>query len=270
MERPTLLSDLLEALGVPHTRAYSDMRFRQMTFKSLFGLSKVLEEYGVESRALALGDKKADLKLLTMPFLAASTDGFAIVYGIDGETVDLSLPTGAEKMPLATFLDRWTGTVLLLSPHEHAHEPDLGKHRFYDYAAVAKRWILGVAMAFFLLHSLFSQRYMRKGQHDPACRYRCGGTFRHLSSSSEIAQRPFRYRRPYMRHNRPYGVFDGAEDKRVDVFRDFQLERGRRGIFQCKPSCSSSVSRIYRLSGSYQCLLLSFFGVERLVPEVSC
>ena len=155
MERPTLLSDLLEALGVPHTRAYSDMRFRQMTFKSLFGLSKVLEEYGVESRALAHGDKKADLKLLTTPFLAASTDGFAIVYGIDGETVDLSLPTGAEKMPLATFLDRWTGTVLLLSPHEHAHEPDLGKHRFYDYAAVAKRWILGVAMAFFFFTLFF-------------------------------------------------------------------------------------------------------------------
>lgn len=41
-----------------------------MTFKSLFGLSKVLADYGVDTEAYQLGDKSADLGKLTPPFLA--------------------------------------------------------------------------------------------------------------------------------------------------------------------------------------------------------
>ena len=66
----TLLSDFLTALGVPHTAWYSDAQFRGMTFKSLFGLSKVLESYGIPNEALKLTDKSGDLNRLEAPFLA--------------------------------------------------------------------------------------------------------------------------------------------------------------------------------------------------------
>lgn len=65
MKQASILSDFLESLGVPHTKSYSDRRFDTMTFKSLFGLSKVLEDYGVESRAYAVADKTGALPKFT-------------------------------------------------------------------------------------------------------------------------------------------------------------------------------------------------------------
>lgn len=52
MANPTvshsLINDYLDALGVPHTSGYSEKRVKGMPFKTLFGLSKLLEEYGVK------------------------------------------------------------------------------------------------------------------------------------------------------------------------------------------------------------------------------
>lgn len=45
----TLLSDFLGQLGVAHTRGYTSERYVSMPFPTLFGLKKLLEEYGVES-----------------------------------------------------------------------------------------------------------------------------------------------------------------------------------------------------------------------------
>ena len=89
MKNASLLSDFLEALGVPHTRGYADRCFSTMTFKSLFGFTKALEGFGVESRALSLGDKAADLSRLPVPFLAATPDGFAIVLDVTPDKVDV-------------------------------------------------------------------------------------------------------------------------------------------------------------------------------------
>ena len=65
----TLMSDYLEALGVPHTDAYANRRFATMPFSSVFGLKKLLEEYGVDSEAFELADK-AGIREADTPFLA--------------------------------------------------------------------------------------------------------------------------------------------------------------------------------------------------------
>lgn len=61
----TIFSDFLTQLGVRHTADYSDREFENMPFKSLFGLSKLLERYGIENEALRLGrpDEIALLRL---------------------------------------------------------------------------------------------------------------------------------------------------------------------------------------------------------------
>ena len=51
MAKASIFSDFLQALGVQHTGRYSDSRFNGLTFKSLFGLSRLLDEYGVENSA---------------------------------------------------------------------------------------------------------------------------------------------------------------------------------------------------------------------------
>lgn len=53
----TLLSDLLTVLGVRHTELYSDKRFSQMPFRSMFGLSKLLREYGVATAGISVASE---------------------------------------------------------------------------------------------------------------------------------------------------------------------------------------------------------------------
>ena len=49
-----LLGDFLEQLGVKHTADYSARQFAAMPFKSLFGISKVLDSYGIGNEALRI------------------------------------------------------------------------------------------------------------------------------------------------------------------------------------------------------------------------
>lgn len=82
MATATIFSRFLSALGVPHTAGYSDARFRGMTFKSLFGLSHLLTEYGVPNR-IRVADKSEFTKIST-PFLAQTNQGvFVIVDNVD-------------------------------------------------------------------------------------------------------------------------------------------------------------------------------------------
>ena len=53
----SLFNDYLTALGVPHTDSYSGHRFESMPFPTLFGLSELLEEFGVKGTGLRLSDK---------------------------------------------------------------------------------------------------------------------------------------------------------------------------------------------------------------------
>ena len=162
---PSILSDYLTALGVPHTQSYADKRFDTMTFKSLFGLSKVLDDYGVESRALQLSDKQGDLSKLTPPFLAAMPCGFVIVEDIDRSKATLSLRThdGPATMSEDEFCKKWTGVVLLSSPKADACEPSYQKHVFIETATKAKKWVLMGAMAFVFIYLFISNGIYRHG-----------------------------------------------------------------------------------------------------------
>ncbi|MDE6207294.1 MAG: hypothetical protein K2M55_05755 [Muribaculaceae bacterium] len=149
---PSILSDALQSLGVPHTRSWSDTAFDAMTFRSLFGLSKLLQEYGVDSEAYMLTNKADDLQRLTTgPFLAHVPDGFVIVESVAPDSVTINEGTGAHSVPVADFLNRWTGEVLLMYPRPDACEPHYAEHRFLDIAARAKRVVLALAVLFILV-----------------------------------------------------------------------------------------------------------------------
>lgn len=77
-----LLGDFLEQLGVKHTADYSARQFAAMPFKSLFGISKVLDSYGIGNEALRIDDK-SEITLLPVPFLAHTPAGFVIVTDVD-------------------------------------------------------------------------------------------------------------------------------------------------------------------------------------------
>lgn len=156
MKQTSILSDFLEALGVPHTECYADRRFDTMTFKSLFGLTKVLDDYGVASRAYSVGDKAGDLDKFTPPFLAATADGFVIVESIADGKVGVRGYDGRKTVSSSDFCKAWTGVALVACPGAEASEPNYTKHFFIEQANRGKRWILSAAAIFLFLYLFIS------------------------------------------------------------------------------------------------------------------
>ena len=153
----TILSNFLQALGVPHTESYADSRFHSMTFQSLFGLSKELENYGVETEALRLNDKEGDLCRLTPPFLAHTRDCFAIVESVGPEKISCRGYDGElQTIDRDKFINSWDGIVLLAYPQDGAGEPDYAVHRLSDFARIMRPWVMGVAMAFLFVYFYIS------------------------------------------------------------------------------------------------------------------
>ncbi len=158
MERTTIFNDFLTDLEVPHTREYSNAQFDKMTFRSLFGFSKLLESYGIPNETLQLGDKDADLSKLTPPFIACTKNGMAIVKAVGYDTCLLQTDTDTvgSETDRRKFVDMWNGVVLLAYPDEKSTEPGYSRHRILGLATAAKKWVLIACVAFVFLYLFVS------------------------------------------------------------------------------------------------------------------
>lgn len=154
MRPATVFTAFLDALGVPHTVRYSDKRFGQMTFRSLFGLSKLLESYGIPNEALSVPDKRVALDLLPVPFLAGMDDTFVVVTDKTpgSVTVDRAGREGKCRMDTGDFIGKWSGIILAAYPAPDSAEPAYRRHRILDIAERAKRWALMAAVAFVFVY----------------------------------------------------------------------------------------------------------------------
>ncbi len=163
MERgETIFSDFLHELEVPHTVAASDAAFRGMNFKSLFGFSRLLESYNIESRGIKVSDKKV-LTSIPAPFIAQCKDGFVIVTGFEGsqgndENVEYIKFNRKHTDGLADFEDKWSGVALLAYPSAESCEPDYKRHRFFDLASSAKKWLLVLCVLFVGIYGFVNAR----------------------------------------------------------------------------------------------------------------
>lgn len=148
----SLFSDYLRALGVRHTEDYSDRRFGEMPFQSMFGMVKLLQEYGVGSIGLSVApeQKEKAIREFPTPFLADTADGFAIVLGIEGDKVTYMSQQKVFTVSLAEFSGGWNGISLLSAVDEKSIEPEYSRHRVAEISTVVKKYVL-VALAVMLL-----------------------------------------------------------------------------------------------------------------------
>ncbi|MBQ9285137.1 MAG: hypothetical protein IJ209_02475, partial [Bacteroidaceae bacterium] len=83
-----LFLQICEALHVPHTRAFTNRTFDEHPYKySLFGLSRMLTDYGVENCGVRFSDKAAALAELGTPFVAQVSGDLALVTRIADDAV---------------------------------------------------------------------------------------------------------------------------------------------------------------------------------------
>lgn len=154
---PTIFTDFLSAAGVKHTYWYSARQFRDMPFRTYFGLSKLLQSYGIESVGLNLGDKSA-VDRLPLPFIAQTPDGSVIVTRIsDGKVTYLSRGR-REEAELGRLTEAMSGNVLVAYPSADACEPDYASHHFTEIADRAKKWVLIAACAALFAYLFLSNR----------------------------------------------------------------------------------------------------------------
>lgn len=150
MPEPDIFDCIITALKVRHTPGYSRRAYAHMPFRTLFGLTKLLESYGVDSATYRLAHPETDIDRLPLPFLARMGDTFALVSCVSPEGVQLDYGEGDgnAKVPRSSFAGAFTGVVTLFQPRAGAAEPDYAKHRFFDIADKAKKAILALAAVF--------------------------------------------------------------------------------------------------------------------------
>lgn len=156
----TLICDYLQALGVPHTETYSNKRFGQMPFQTMFGLSKLLEEYGVKSEGYNLPDKGEIMKI-TPPFLARVGGQYVIVENLSDDEIHYKTQGVSETVPSGEFFAAWDGNVFLSYPSADAMEPEYGVHRRMEFLMRSKKWILIACVCCIMLYLFVSDGLWR-------------------------------------------------------------------------------------------------------------
>lgn len=150
MKESTIFSKYLTYLGVPHTGFYSDGRFNQMPFKSLFGLSKLFSEYGIDTAGMRLADN-SHISRLMPPFIAETSHGLELVTAIDGKKGVTVADSRQPRSSIDDFCNRMTGVVFCAYPSATSSEPGYRRHRLEMIGDRAKKWALGGSLLLLFL-----------------------------------------------------------------------------------------------------------------------
>ncbi|MBD5185870.1 MAG: hypothetical protein HDS92_04585 [Bacteroidales bacterium] len=164
MKRPALtspLTDWLVELGVPVTASYCDKRFHSMPFHTLFGLKKLLEEFGVDSTAVEMADK-AGLERLPLPCLTLTQGNNAVIMtALTPDSVEYVASGRRRTMARKEFEKSWTGVAMIAYPDEKSKEPSFTFHHNVELANKAKRYVLAMLAAVML-----SYFFVTRGLYD--------------------------------------------------------------------------------------------------------
>jgi uncharacterized membrane protein len=120
----------LDLLEVKHTKLFSEQYFNEHPHKyNLYGLSKMLTDYGIENVATRIADKENDITEIEMPFIAHFGGDFVVVYKVECNKVSFFMKGSNHILPVNEFLEAWQGIVLLAESSEKSIEPDYNEHR---------------------------------------------------------------------------------------------------------------------------------------------
>lgn len=149
---------LIALLGIKYTKSYSYKYSNEHPYKNtLFGLSKMLFEYGINNIGLRLNNKD-ELHSLEVPFVAQLQEDFVIVYKVTADKVSY-LWRGKDITVLSEeFNNIWSGVVLLVEADQESIEPDYVEHRKNEFFVVIEKYILGFAVFVMMVISYISNK----------------------------------------------------------------------------------------------------------------
>lgn len=146
-----ILTIFLNSLGVKCTASYSSKQYNEHPDRNnLFGLSDILDKYGVENTGLRFEDKN-DLVKIPPPFLAHIHNGFVLVKDCDENNVHYIWHQTKLVLDIEQFKSIWDGVVLLAKIDEHSIEPNYRQNLRADIVLKVQSGLL----LLFMLLSIF-------------------------------------------------------------------------------------------------------------------
>ena len=151
----------LECLHVKHTKKFSNKYYGEHPHKyNLYGLSKMLTDYGLENRSYKITEKEK-LYQLDVPFIAHTGSDFVVVTKFLDQKVYFIWNGKKQSASFEDFLSKWTGVVLLAETNEKTIEPNYERNRkselfnnLQHYILYSLICILGLILYF--NHSLYT------------------------------------------------------------------------------------------------------------------
>jgi uncharacterized membrane protein len=152
----------LDLLKVKHTKKFADRYFNEHPHKyNLFGISKMLSDYGIENAGTKIADKEKDIFNIECPFIAHFGNEFVVVHKIGQDKVHYIWNGKNLSIPVDEFIKAWTGIILLAESTKYSIEPDYKDHRKKEQLGLIQDVLLFSAVGLLLIiayftHSLFT------------------------------------------------------------------------------------------------------------------
>ena len=142
----------LDLLKVKHTIDFSNKFFNEHPHKyNLFGLSKMLSDYGIENISTRISDKENDIFNIETPFIAHFGGDFAVVQKVEQDKVSFLWRNNDHVLPVPEFVNSWSGIILLAETSEKSVEPDYKSHRKKERLSLLKKTLLYSVCSLILL-----------------------------------------------------------------------------------------------------------------------
>ncbi len=142
-----VFQSFLESLKVKHTRVYSNKYFREHPYKyNLFGISKMLSDYGIANKGFKTDNKAVVLQSLETPFIAHAGGDLVVVMRINKDTVHYRWYGKEIKTSLDEFIESWSGVVLLAETNENSIEPNYKENRKKEWSIILQQYGLLAAV----------------------------------------------------------------------------------------------------------------------------
>jgi hypothetical protein len=137
-----ILTIILSLLKVKYTKSFSEKLYNEHPDKdSLWGLSKILLKYGIESLGLKLNEKEALLSL-DVPLISVYENQFIVIYKITPNSIYYIYNREKKEKTIENFLIDWTKLVLIIESDENSMEPDYNVHRKEELVRTAEKVLL--------------------------------------------------------------------------------------------------------------------------------
>lgn len=128
--KQNVFTALLSLLKVKHTNRFSNNYYNEHPHKNnLYGISKMLSDYGIKNAGIRIKDKEKDIWEIESPFITLSGGDFVVVRDVSLTKVKYIWQGKDISSSINEFISVWSGIVLLLEPSLEAIEPEYNKNR---------------------------------------------------------------------------------------------------------------------------------------------